>query len=227
MGSDTEKEYAAFEAKVKRTVYLDNVSPQVNDTVIKTAFEQYGTVTKIHFIQNYIEQSYNGKCVLVELENEKQAEGILEVLSSYPFMMSGMPRPVRARHAEPEMFDDRPSKPGKKIELVWLKPNNPDFEVAQKLKNLTKKHAAEQSFLQKVCRDLVVIRSLTSRGDKMLVLFYSSPLFQTKFSFICSYFVFISFLKNKEKYSATSCLGLSTDVDLIYGRIYLKLPGHC
>ncbi|KMT10098.1 hypothetical protein BVRB_5g118610 [Beta vulgaris subsp. vulgaris] len=149
MGSDTEKEYAAFEAKVKRTVYLDNVSPQVNDTVIKTAFEQYGTVTKIHFIQNYIEQSYNGKCVLVELENEKQAEGILEVLSSYPFMMSGMPRPVRARHAEPEMFDDRPSKPGKKIELVWLKPNDPDFEVAQKLKNLTKKHAAEQSFLQK------------------------------------------------------------------------------
>ncbi|XP_021733501.1 uncharacterized protein LOC110700291 [Chenopodium quinoa] len=149
MGSEDEQKYAAFMEKVKRTMYLDNISPQVTDAVIKTAFEQYGTVTNIHFIPNYIEPNYSGKCALVELENEKQAKSIIEVLSSYPFMMSGMPRPVRGRHAEPEMFDDCPPKPGRKIQVFWVDPKDPQFEVAQKLKNLTKKHVAEQSFLQK------------------------------------------------------------------------------
>lgn len=149
MGTEAEKEYAAFMEKVKRTVYLDNLSPLVNDTVIKTAFEQYGTVTNIHFIPNYIDPYYNGKCALVELEFEKQAKSILEVLSSYPFMMSGMPRPVRGRPSKPEMFDDRPPKPGRKIQVYWVDPKDPQFEVAQKLKNMVKKHVAERSFLQK------------------------------------------------------------------------------
>ncbi|KAL2903933.1 4-diphosphocytidyl-2-C-methyl-D-erythritol kinase [Bienertia sinuspersici] len=34
--------------------------------------------------------------------NEKHAKEVLKVLSSYPFMMSGMPRPVRGRPVEPE-----------------------------------------------------------------------------------------------------------------------------
>ncbi|KAL2935799.1 Poly [ADP-ribose] polymerase, partial [Bienertia sinuspersici] len=76
---------------------------------IKTAFEQYGTVTKIQFIPNYTEPQFNGKFALVKLENEKQA----------------------------------------KETLKWLDPNDPDFEVGQKLKNLSKKHIAEQSFLLK------------------------------------------------------------------------------
>lgn len=152
MGSEQEKkEYADFMEKVKRTVYLDNLSPQVTDAVIKTAFDQYGTAISIHFIQNHIEPNYIGKCALVELENAKQAKSILEVLSSYPFMMSGMPRPVRGRPAVPEMFDDRPPKPGRKIQVYWVDPKDPQFEVAQKLKNLVKQHVAEQTFLQKVC----------------------------------------------------------------------------
>ncbi|KAL2935711.1 putative RNA-binding protein RbpD [Bienertia sinuspersici] len=149
MGSEAEKEYAVFEQKVKRTVYLDNLSPQVTDAVIKTAFEQYGTVTNIHFIPNYIQPHYNGKFALVEMENEKQATAILNLLSSYPFMMSGMPRPVRGRPAKPEMFEDRPPKPGRKIQLYWLGPRDPEFEVAQQLKKLAKKHVAERSFLLK------------------------------------------------------------------------------
>ncbi|KAL2921652.1 Polyadenylate-binding protein 4 [Bienertia sinuspersici] len=42
MGSKEEREYAVFLEKVKRTLYLDNLSPQVIDAIIKTAFEQYG-----------------------------------------------------------------------------------------------------------------------------------------------------------------------------------------
>ncbi|KAK9691584.1 hypothetical protein RND81_09G206000 [Saponaria officinalis] len=148
MGSEAEV-YAKFEEKVKRTIYLDNLSPLVSQTVITKAFEQYADVGTINFIPNYTEPSCNSKSALVELGNEKQANAILDMLSSYPFMMSGMPRPVRGLPAEPEMFDDRPPKPGRKIQLRWLDPNDPDFEVAQKLKSLAKRHLAEQSFLHK------------------------------------------------------------------------------
>ncbi|CAO2818975.1 unnamed protein product [Amaranthus hypochondriacus] len=154
MGSEAEKKYADFQELVKRTVYLDNLSNQVTDAVIRTAFEQYGTVTGIHFIPNYIDPIYNGKCALVVMESAKQANNILKLLSSYPFMMSGMPRPVRGRPAEPEMFEDRPPKPGRKIQLFWMDPKDPDFEVAEKLKHLARKHIAEESFLQKKQREL-------------------------------------------------------------------------
>lgn len=151
MGTEAEKEYAAFEEKVKRTVYLDNLSPHVaeSDSVIKSAFEQYGKVTNIHFIPNYTEPFYNARCALVEMENVKQASTIIDNLSSYPFMISGMPRPVKGRAAEPEMFDERPVKPGRRIQLYWLDPKDPGFEVAQQLKKLTKTHFEEKSFLLK------------------------------------------------------------------------------
>ncbi|KAL2921650.1 Protein E7 [Bienertia sinuspersici] len=47
--------------------------------------------------------------------------------------MSAMPRPVRGRPVEPEIFAELPPKP-----------------VGQKLKNLAKIHTAEQSFLLKI-----------------------------------------------------------------------------
>lgn len=146
MGTEAQKEYAAFEEKVKRTVYLDNLSPQVTEPVIKAAFEQYGNVISTHFIPNYTD-CYHCKCALVELENYKQASTIIDMLRTYPFMMSGMPRPVVARAAEPGMFDERPANPDRKIQLYWLDPKDPDFEVAQNLKNLTKKHFAERAYL--------------------------------------------------------------------------------
>lgn len=149
METDTEKAYDAFMGKVKRTVYLDNLSPQVTEPVIKTAFEQYGNVTNIRFIPSYMDPYYNSRCALVELETAKQASNIIDMVSTYPFMMAAMPRPVRARPAEPEMFDERPIKPGRKIQFYWLKPSDPDFEVAKRIKYLVKKHSQERSFLLK------------------------------------------------------------------------------
>ncbi|KAL6292176.1 hypothetical protein ACE6H2_000318 [Prunus campanulata] len=144
-----EAKYAAFEEKVKRTVYLDNISPQVTETVVRTALSQFGTVKNIQFIRNYLESSNIPQCALVEMENIRQADVIVSELAQLPFMMSGMPRPVRARRAEVEMFDDRPAKPGRGISCRWLEPNDPDFEVAQALKRLTRRHAAEASFVLK------------------------------------------------------------------------------
>lgn len=150
MGSSAEEEYTAFLEKVKRTVYLDNLSPQVTEHVLKSALDQFATVKSVKFIPNYIEPRNVAQCALVELDSVKKAKEVVLMIVQYPFMISGMPRPVRARHAELEMFDDRPRKPGRKLTCRWLEPDDPDFQVAQELKRLTRKHAAEAAFLQKV-----------------------------------------------------------------------------
>ncbi|KAK2641857.1 hypothetical protein Ddye_023620 [Dipteronia dyeriana] len=149
MGSTDLSDYVAFEEKVRRTVYLDNLSPIVTESVLRNGLNQFGTVKSCQFIQNYTESKNIPLCALVEMGNVKQAKAVVVALGEFPFMMSGMPRPVRARLAEVEMFDDRPKKPGRKRYCCWLNPNGPDFEVAQKLKQLVRKHAAEASFLLK------------------------------------------------------------------------------
>ncbi|KAJ9671170.1 hypothetical protein PVL29_027245 [Vitis rotundifolia] len=149
MESAAQNEYALFEQKVKRTVYIDNISPQVTDAVLKTALNQFGTVVSIHFIPNYVEPSKIPRCALVEMAKQSEAEAIISDMNNYPFMMSGMPRPARARPAEVEMFDDRPIKPGRRIQCRWLDKEDPDFEVAKKLKQLVRKHASEASFMLK------------------------------------------------------------------------------
>ncbi|CAL5394940.1 unnamed protein product [Camellia sinensis] len=144
-----EAEYAAFEEKVRRNVYIDNLSPQVTEAVLRTALNQFGNVEKVQFIPNHTEPRSIPRCALVEMENSKQAKQIVSEIGNFPFMMSGMPRPIRARAAEMEMFDDHPRKPGRKIKFRWLDPQDPDFKVAKELKLLTRKHAVESSFVLK------------------------------------------------------------------------------
>ncbi|KAL9239767.1 hypothetical protein vseg_014058 [Gypsophila vaccaria] len=151
MGSEgeAEKEYAQFLEKVKRSIYLDNLSPLVTEEVIRTAFGGCSDVKSIHFIPNYTHPYYSPRCALVEFSTEKDFKVVLDLISGFPFMMSGMPRPVRGRPAEPEMFSDRLAKPGARIQPRWLGRTDPDFVVGQKLKRLAKKHTAEESLLLK------------------------------------------------------------------------------
>lgn len=150
MGTSAEAEYAAFEEKVKRTVYIDNLSTQVTESVLRTALDQFASVKSVQFIPNYLGPSNLAKCALVEVENTKQVECVISVATQSPFMISGMPRPVRARPSEMEMFDDRPAKPGRKIVCHWLKPNGPGFEEAMQLKNLANKSIAEAEYMLEV-----------------------------------------------------------------------------
>ncbi|XWS09321.1 hypothetical protein CRYUN_Cryun40dG0075300 [Craigia yunnanensis] len=150
MGSAELDEYAAFKEKVRRTVYMDNLSPHVTESVVRTALDQYGTVKSVQFIPNYLGPRNIPQCALVEMEKEKQAQVVISTICQFPFMMSGMPRPVRARAAEAEMFSDRPRQPGRQIRFRWLDPADPDFEVANKLKRLAKKHATETAVMLKV-----------------------------------------------------------------------------
>ncbi|XWS09319.1 hypothetical protein CRYUN_Cryun40dG0075300 [Craigia yunnanensis] len=149
MGSAELDEYAAFKEKVRRTVYMDNLSPHVTESVVRTALDQYGTVKSVQFIPNYLGPRNIPQCALVEMEKEKQAQVVISTICQFPFMMSGMPRPVRARAAEAEMFSDRPRQPGRQIRFRWLDPADPDFEVANKLKRLAKKHATETAVMLK------------------------------------------------------------------------------
>lgn len=149
MESTTQTDYAAFEEKVRRTVYLDNLSPQVTESVLKTALDQFGSVQNVQFIPNYLE-SRAARCALVEMKNSKEAEAVISTMGEFPFMISGMPRPVRARAAKMEMFDDRPIRSGRRIICQWLDPTDPNYDVAQKLKRLVREHDAQSSFLLKV-----------------------------------------------------------------------------
>lgn len=148
MGTSSEEEsYAAFLEKVKRTIYVDNLSPQVTESVMKAAFNQFGNVLSVEFIPNYFESKHMPQSALVEMENAKQARDITNQMSNFPFMISGMPRPVRARAARLEMFDDRPRNPGHKIMCRWLDPKEAEFEVAMKIKETVRIHSAEASLV--------------------------------------------------------------------------------
>ncbi|PON64020.1 Splicing factor-like protein [Parasponia andersonii] len=149
MGTPTKEEYAAFEERVRRTVYVDNLSPLVTEAVLRTALDQFGTVKSVQVIPNYIVPGNIPRCALVEMENSKEAKAVVSEITQLPFMISGMPRPVRARPAEVEMFDDRPRKPDRKILCRWLEPSDPDFEVAKRLKHLCREHSRETEFLIK------------------------------------------------------------------------------
>lgn len=144
------KEYAAFEEKVKRTVFIDKLSPVATEAVVKAALDQFGNVIQVKFIPNYLEPKNIGQSALVELENADQAKSIISEIRSNSFMICGMPRPVSARAAAAAMFDDRPIKPGRRITCRWLDPSDPDFEVAKKIKLLVQKHAEETKFCLKV-----------------------------------------------------------------------------
>ncbi|CAN1197875.1 hypothetical protein LINPERHAP2_LOCUS44232 [Linum perenne] len=146
---DSKSEYEAFLEKVDRTVYIDCLSPQVTESVIQTGLDQFGNVKKVSFIPNYMDPMNSMRCALVEMDNCDQAKNIISMLSESPFMMAGMPRPVRALKADIEMFDDRPRQPGRKITFKWVEPKDADFKVLQEMKRVVGRHAAEESFLRK------------------------------------------------------------------------------
>lgn len=148
-----QREYADFQQKLKRTVYLDNLSPLVTIPIVKTALGQFGVVVSAQIMPNSVDPKNAAVSALAEMQNERQAANTVTEINVNAFMIAGMPRPVRARPAVAEMFSDRPAPPGRRIQCYWIESNDPDWGVALKLKQLAKKHAAEASYLQKCQRE--------------------------------------------------------------------------
>lgn len=145
---DSTEEYAEFLKKVERTIYVDNISPDVTESVLKASFDQFGNVTAVQFIPLSM-QLYGIRAALVEMVNMKQAKNIVSEMNK-PFMICGMPRPVRVKAAVAEMFVDRPREPGRQIRCRWLDPRDPKCKVAKKIKEAVKRHAEEDAFLLEV-----------------------------------------------------------------------------
>ncbi|KAL2243937.1 uncharacterized protein LOC105157216 [Sesamum indicum] len=173
MGTSSEEEnaqYAAFLEKVEKTIYVDNLSPQVTEAVMKAAFNQFGNVVSVQFIPNYLEPKNMPQAALVEMENPKQAQEIIMEMGQYPFMILGMPRPARARAAKLEMFDERPRKPGRRTVCRWVDSKDPDFDVAKKIEHLVRKHAAETSIVLE--QQLAEEEKLANQQSEMLKAHY-------------------------------------------------------
>jgi hypothetical protein len=144
------KQYQEFEEKVKRTVYLDNLSNQATEAVIKAALSQFCSIKNVTFVVNYTIPYNIPQSALVEMETQKDAEIVVSMLHDFPFMMSGMPRPVRAIHATAVMFNDRPRIPGSKLKFRWVGHADSDFKMVKKLKLLSRKHEVENLALIEV-----------------------------------------------------------------------------
>ncbi|XP_068664287.1 ASI1-immunoprecipitated protein 1-like [Aristolochia californica] len=140
--SAAKKNYAKFLEKVGRTIYIDNLSMNVTKAVLSAALGQFGTIVDIQFIPNYTKWSIP-QCALVEMESKKDAKSIIEGLQELPFMICGMPRPVRVEPAEAEMFVDRPNPPGRKIVGRWVNPSDPYFESGRLHRRMIRRHAGE------------------------------------------------------------------------------------
>ena len=145
-----QRDYAAFEEKVKRTVYLDNLSPQVTVPILNTALGQFGKVLDAQVLPNYLDTKSAPICALVEMQNEREAKNTVAEITVNAFMIAGAPRPVRAKLAKAEMFPDRPPLPGRRIQCYWIDPSDPDWEAALRWKNLVNKHIFEAAYLQTV-----------------------------------------------------------------------------
>lgn len=106
----------------------------------------------VDFLPNEVMQFANlAQAALVEMESEKEANAVVATLNDFPFMISGMPRPVRAKAAWPELFPNRPTGPGKKpIKFRWVNPLDPDSDNIKKLELMAKRHQAERIALIKV-----------------------------------------------------------------------------
>lgn len=149
---DPKEVYAEFLKKVERTIYIDNISPDVTESVLKAAFNQFGNVSSVQFIPLLMQ--VNGiPAALVEMENRKQARDLVHAMET-PFMIGGMPRPVRAKPARLEMFGDRPRNPGRQIRCRWLEPRDPKCKVAKKIKEVVKRHAKEDAFVLQVINSM-------------------------------------------------------------------------
>ncbi|CAH9109795.1 unnamed protein product [Cuscuta epithymum] len=142
-----EEEYAVFLEKVKRTVFIDNLSPMATEAVLRAAFNQFGSVTNVCLLPNYLEPPNAAQSALVEMQTADQAESIICEVSCSPFMISGMPRPVRAHAAEVDMFDDCPRKPGTKVQFHWVDRGNQNYGIAMRMSSLAREHAAQAQIL--------------------------------------------------------------------------------
>ncbi|KAH7442677.1 hypothetical protein KP509_03G098800 [Ceratopteris richardii] len=152
--SNAFSEYQKFEEKVKRSLLLEDVTPQVTVPMIQTALGQFGTVISIDILNNPLDSKFAAKRVMVEMKNPREAAHAVKEIQERPFMIKGVPRPVRAIAAVTTMFPDRPQKPNNNTKRTceWVKPGDPGWDKCNEFKQLAKRHAQEAAYLMEAIR---------------------------------------------------------------------------
>lgn len=146
-------DFDKFDERVRRSVVLEEVTPHVNIPMIQTALGQFGTVVSVDILANPLESKLAAKRAIVEMESQKDAAYALKEIQEHPFMIKGVPRPVRATAAVHTLFPERPRKGSlSKLAWEWVEPGHPDFAAANELKRMAKRHAAESAYLMQQLR---------------------------------------------------------------------------
>ena len=112
---------------------LDDVTPQATVPMIRTALGQFGNVTSVDIITDPLDSKLSARKVLVEMASAREASHAVKEIQEHPFMLKGVPRPVRAVPASSTMFPDRPRKiatsSNGSIKLFkWVKKGDPDWD---------------------------------------------------------------------------------------------------
>jgi hypothetical protein len=126
-----------FQEKLHRSFLLDEVTPQATVPMIRTALGQFGHVLSVDILADPLRSKFCGRRVVVEMASPREALRAVKEIQEHPFMIKGVPRPVRALMASPTMFPDRPRKAPANAALngasgskpfKWVKKGDPDWD---------------------------------------------------------------------------------------------------
>jgi len=115
-----------FKGLVERCVLVDSLSPTVTAPILTAAIGQFGNVHAVKFLKSPLTLKQPALSAILEMDNREQASTVESQLRDYLFMIGGMPRPARARRAEPVMLVDHPCNRKRKCEVKLISRSDPN-----------------------------------------------------------------------------------------------------
>lgn len=97
-----------------------------------------------------LEQMHHFRSAILEMDSQEQASTVETQLRDYLFMIGGMPRPARARRAEPVMLVDHPCNRKRKCEVKLISRSDPNKGSIYLKRSKVEQQAAEACVLYEV-----------------------------------------------------------------------------
>lgn len=150
---------ASIAEKVERSLLVDDLGPSVTATVLSAAISQFGRVESIEFCWEPLRPITAGRSALVEMSSPEAAGRVCTELTEKLFMVAGLPRPVRACRARPEMYNGGAAPAGGAVPAgaaAWLHDAADGAErgaALEEWKRLALRHAAERHQLEELARE--------------------------------------------------------------------------
>lgn len=146
---DENQKIKLFEVQLRKTVFIDNLSPAVSIDVLKSALSQFGGIVSASLLFHELDVKKRTTASLAEMETREQAENVVGEFEEKLFMLGGLPRPVRASFASREQFPERPIKK-RRIKPKLVEHDSKEGRLALKRQKLAQRHSAEFDALEKI-----------------------------------------------------------------------------